>query len=85
MNQRINSLDQTQIHATRDLALESADLTILVRQGTIRFSSPNTSLMENRTLYALIDVDFEIPETSKVHNNRFAGGLDGFGAPVTFG
>ena len=54
-------------------------------KGTIRFSSPNTSLMENRTLYALIDVDFEIPETSKVHNNRFAGGLDGFGAPVTFG
>ena len=41
--------------------------------------------MENRTLYALIDVDFEISDSSKFHPDKFVPGLDGFGAQVTLG
>ena len=34
---------------------------------------------------ALIDGDFEVPDISKLHNNRFAPGLGGFWAPGASG
>ena len=32
-----------------------------------------------------MDVDFDVPDSSKLHNNKFASGLGGFWAPGATG
>ena len=53
--------------------------------GLLRPSLTNILRNGEKDSVALMDVDFDVPDSSKLHNNKFASGLGGFWAPGATG